>query len=533
MSDETSLALAREPLTARQRQVLELIARGYTNGQIANELGITLDGAKWHVREILTKLGVEHREQAADWYQRRRSPVRQLQGAVRALFAPAVLKFAGGAAGAIAVLALAILAVAVFAGSNAETPPASGETAVSPTDEQSGTPDPGLDFGGVPVREWRVNRPEPVPEGLALYLETGCFGCEGAAGSIQRIVQMGSGDDAHLETETLFRAPGDESASIISLEPMPGGGTIFATACIQGQCGPLGEPSTDARSALYRSSNGGVTWLELESYDGIVAIAGVTSDGVVLVAGRSGTQSHYFVYETGQALPALAGSAVEPHTIGGELTLRSQDGQLVSSREQVLFDPPGSWEAWLAGRSDPAGARFVTSLSLPAAEHATTISGFVRDGQLAEVFTGPQVQVGDWLDDGRAVGNVVIQRHAVPAVGPATDEQWYSIPALIDFGAGTITPLEIDGLLFESETYRGRNTVIAAAEGRWVEVAGGDECVRLRARPALDGEVIGCYADGVLFDGGEETTEADGVTWAYYRAPDGLEGWASTEFLNR
>jgi DNA-binding CsgD family transcriptional regulator len=58
----------RVELSDRQRQVLDLIARGATNAQIAERLGITLDGAKWHVREILSRLGVETREEAADWW---------------------------------------------------------------------------------------------------------------------------------------------------------------------------------------------------------------------------------------------------------------------------------------------------------------------------------------------------------------------------------------------------------------------------------------------------------------------------------
>ena len=52
-------------LTPRQRQVLELIGRGYTNAQIAERLDISLDGAKYHVREILGKLGVDEEGEGA------------------------------------------------------------------------------------------------------------------------------------------------------------------------------------------------------------------------------------------------------------------------------------------------------------------------------------------------------------------------------------------------------------------------------------------------------------------------------------
>lgn len=62
-----------EPLTKRQREVLELIGRGWTNYEIAQQLGISLDGAKWHVREVLARLGVESREQAADRWRHERS----------------------------------------------------------------------------------------------------------------------------------------------------------------------------------------------------------------------------------------------------------------------------------------------------------------------------------------------------------------------------------------------------------------------------------------------------------------------------
>src|SRR5690606_34160008 len=52
-------------LTDRQEELLRLIERDMTNGQIATELGIMLDGVKFHVSEILSKLEVESREEAA------------------------------------------------------------------------------------------------------------------------------------------------------------------------------------------------------------------------------------------------------------------------------------------------------------------------------------------------------------------------------------------------------------------------------------------------------------------------------------
>lgn len=61
-----------EVLTPREQQVLDLLRQGLTNPQIADRLGITLDGAKYHVSEILGKLGVSSREEAAEWTPSRR-----------------------------------------------------------------------------------------------------------------------------------------------------------------------------------------------------------------------------------------------------------------------------------------------------------------------------------------------------------------------------------------------------------------------------------------------------------------------------
>src|SRR5690606_29491140 len=55
-------------LTERQRQVLPLIAENRTNREIALALGISLDGAKWHVSEILTALGASSRAEVGRWW---------------------------------------------------------------------------------------------------------------------------------------------------------------------------------------------------------------------------------------------------------------------------------------------------------------------------------------------------------------------------------------------------------------------------------------------------------------------------------
>lgn len=62
-------------LTPRQSEVLELVREGLTNPQIAERLGISPDGAKWHVKEILWKLDVPSREEAARWQREREESI--------------------------------------------------------------------------------------------------------------------------------------------------------------------------------------------------------------------------------------------------------------------------------------------------------------------------------------------------------------------------------------------------------------------------------------------------------------------------
>ena len=52
------------PLTARELEVLQLLARGLTNRAIALELGITQHTIKFHVNAIMSKLEVQSRTEA-------------------------------------------------------------------------------------------------------------------------------------------------------------------------------------------------------------------------------------------------------------------------------------------------------------------------------------------------------------------------------------------------------------------------------------------------------------------------------------
>lgn len=102
-------------LTPREQDVLALIRLGLTNAQIAQRLTISPETAKYHVSEILSKLNVSTREQAAAWQPD--APTRWPR-----LLAPLTLARAALLAGALAVVAaLGILTWSVLASSD-DTP---------------------------------------------------------------------------------------------------------------------------------------------------------------------------------------------------------------------------------------------------------------------------------------------------------------------------------------------------------------------------------------------------------------------------
>jgi DNA-binding NarL/FixJ family response regulator len=73
LSPQVAASLARQtapseeqrPLSHREREVLRLISRGRTNKEIARELGLGSETVKTHVSNILVKLNVQGRTQAA------------------------------------------------------------------------------------------------------------------------------------------------------------------------------------------------------------------------------------------------------------------------------------------------------------------------------------------------------------------------------------------------------------------------------------------------------------------------------------
>lgn len=102
-----------------------MVVRGATNPEIAAELDVSLDGAKWHLREIFAKLGVDSREEAADVWRAHHSPRARTRRLVHSVFGVAGMKVAAGAGGVAAIgIAVAVVGLGRPNDPGAEAQPA-------------------------------------------------------------------------------------------------------------------------------------------------------------------------------------------------------------------------------------------------------------------------------------------------------------------------------------------------------------------------------------------------------------------------
>ena len=53
-------------LSLREREILELVGRGFSNKEIGKTLQIAPETVKWHVKNLFAKLGVANRMQAVN-----------------------------------------------------------------------------------------------------------------------------------------------------------------------------------------------------------------------------------------------------------------------------------------------------------------------------------------------------------------------------------------------------------------------------------------------------------------------------------
>ena len=121
---EPRLPTGAPPLTDRQLEVARLVAQGLTNPEIGQHLGISLDGAKYHVSELLSRLNLQRRDDITTWYLQTQHPPRRL---------PALVGLAAATLATIAAAGIALVIVtspqSTPAPSTASPPPGPSPTA--------------------------------------------------------------------------------------------------------------------------------------------------------------------------------------------------------------------------------------------------------------------------------------------------------------------------------------------------------------------------------------------------------------------
>ncbi len=105
-----------EPLTPREQEVVDLVAKGMTNREVATQLDVTEPTVRYHLNQVYSKLGIERREDLRQWRQRHwiRKPLSGLLG--MGLMKQAVGAVVGGL-----LLGTATLAIVVVVSLSAST----------------------------------------------------------------------------------------------------------------------------------------------------------------------------------------------------------------------------------------------------------------------------------------------------------------------------------------------------------------------------------------------------------------------------
>ncbi|MCK9496217.1 MAG: helix-turn-helix transcriptional regulator [Dehalococcoidia bacterium] len=177
-----------QAITERQREVARLVAAGRTNTEIAEELGITLDGAKYHVSELLGRLGLRRREEVAEWYRAHFGPVARVRSFLRGLVGLPTLGLLGGASAVGGVIAVTVIAFVALRGASAP--------------DEIGPPD------YVPfIQEWEITRvEEPTREAILEW--NGCGDWEYREADASGQVHAGHGEGAPTDEKPSCDGPG-------------------------------------------------------------------------------------------------------------------------------------------------------------------------------------------------------------------------------------------------------------------------------------------------------------------------------------
>jgi DNA-binding CsgD family transcriptional regulator len=522
--------------TARQKQVLELIARGRSNTEIAEELGLSLAGAKWHVSEILSKLQADQREEAADYWRRYNGLAPRFERIFRGVAGALTTKWvAAGAAVLVAGAATAVI-VAIAMNQSDEEPAASDADPPTQTPPPA-TPTPSTATVAPTVSssvqtEVSIGPPVASIPSSIMYVVTGCTQCDGPDETLQKHVTDAAGN---LTSTTLLASNEGVLAgwTVGQVAASPDGATLAVLACDQEFCGYLGpQRSSDTRWRVLLSGDQGLTWGQAHELTAEHAfLSDVVPHGFamsMLDDDGPGAELTFVSYLSKKLTPLTPPAEVYGVVMRGDGSVLwiTQDGEalLRSDGSPVPLAPPPRATRIKDVSELPDGTLGLAWIGRSADDYYTEILQFVRpDGTVVSTTNGNGSQEVVAVSASVAVGNMNGVRARV------SDNEISVYPVLIDLQNRTVTPITAD--IFTQQG--GRNRLIAFQSGPFARVTTGSDCLNIREQPSPSGGPVSCYRDGVLLRDLGETTEAGGITWLKVATPDGREGWASAEFLER
>ena len=476
------------------------------------------------------------------------------------------------AAVVLALGAILPLALASCGGSGGTQPTPTPTASVGPTTlTPLATPAPAATvtpevIDGVEVVPLQFAEEAELPEDVALIIEIGCTQCDGPTTGLVRVYIDGAGQ---LRTDTLFSPeaaalpprlvsdPKAEPTGTRQEEPYIVGfaldrdaAEIVVGVCSRGYCGGLGWASPDAQTTLLRSLDGGATWAQFGVLEGGYYVVALTKDGVLLSGQQQSdpaqrAPSGYQLFPSGDPLepPPEAGEGWPMSYPGGDLIWQSKDGRLLRGDGSEFLALRQGWSFAIAGADiepDPSGERLAVALWREGAGQPSGRSYFgivSPDGDLSEIFSSPEyASVGGWINSRTLAGNTGISAEQLKTALP--DYFVGYLPALFDLDARQIHPVPRPFL--DPPFWNGRNGIQAVLHGPFARVVNTGACLNVRAEPAMAAAGLACAAaglacaaDGVLLQDTGETREVDGTTWRRVVTPAGVEGWASSQYLER
>ena len=493
--------------------MLGLLAPGHTNPDIARELGISLDGAKWHVSEVMSILGVSSREAAAAYWRRENRVPARFVRTVRGLVAGPALRSPAAAGGGLAVVTVLVVLLLTTRGGDeagqtvpdstetpAPTTPTPGQTPTTPTVPASVTPGPIGQLNGQPVYELVPAPERELPTGSVLYTTITCGVCVG--GELYRFAQDDNGEWVRdkLSPDSM---PGIDGGYPYGNFVTDGSGRFAVLWCIPegGRgCGKTHDGTADTRHrAVMLSDDGGVSWrqlLELPAWSSVIRFIG----SEVLVAS-----------------PRTRPAAKPP--IGS--THRAPTS---TSRRFHLMAPESSFPVACCVCSRRTRRTRLRTKARP-------YSVFCLPAAVPPNWSPFPAAACGWASRSRIRSRRRPQsaatRRPCSWAPPRELGGFPRTAVLVDLEQRTVSP--IAGLagndpndIFNPEAY---------LAGPVLRVSGAGDCLNLREAHSTTAPVLKCFVDNVLFVDSGERSEAGGQTWARVTAPGNLQGWAALDYL--